>query len=113
MLAVCTYDHDQTTLLYYGGQRCAHDARRYRPRPRIRGPYQLLLCESSMVRAPRRAKDRQGSRIVEDTCEFLRNRHDAPPNMHVCIAILPCSDGTRHSVGAFSRLPALQVRFPT
>lgn len=52
MLAVCTHDHDQTTLPYHGGHRYAHDARRYRPRPRIRVPYRLLLCKVAMVHAP-------------------------------------------------------------
>ena len=43
MLAVCTHDHVQTTLLYHSGRRYAHDARRYRPRPRVGEPYRLCL----------------------------------------------------------------------
>ena len=59
--------------------------------PAFVGPISCCSVSPLWCVLPRRAKDRQGSRIVEATCEFLRNRHDAPPNMHIYVAILPRS----------------------
>ena len=58
--------------------------------PAFVGPISCCSVSPLWCVLPRRAKDRQGSRIVEATCKFLRNRHDAPPNMHIYFTSQSC-----------------------
>jgi len=48
--------------------------------------------------------------IVETGCNFLRDRHNEPPSMHVCVGTLPRSHVTlKHSACATFHFSALQV----